>query len=101
MDDDAMMMVGVSLFLENYRDSELHDLMGSVEGDIEERVMRIKEYVRLIDLLETSVDTAIIYRRKTDISIIRQRMTTVEFELRYSMVLFNAICERIIFTTTK
>lgn len=101
MDDDAMMMVGVSLFLENYCDDDLHDLMVSVEGDIEERVMRIKEYVRLIELLETSVVTAIIYRRKTDIVTIRQRMTTVEFELRYSMVLFNAICERIIFTTTK
>ena len=101
MDDDAMMMVGVSLFLENYCVDDLYELMVSVESDIEERVMRIKEHVRLIDLLETSVDPAIIYRRKTDISSIRQRMTTVEFELRYSMVLFNAICERIIFTTTK
>lgn len=91
MDDDAMMMVGVALFLENYCDDDLHGLMVSVECDIEERAIRIKEYVRLIDLLETSVD----------IATIRQRITTVEFELRYSMVLFNAICERIIFTTTK
>jgi len=101
MDDDAMLMVGVSLFLENYCDDELYELMVSVESDIEERVMRIKEYVRLIDLLKTSVDPAIIYRQITDIATIQQRMTTVEFELRYSMVLFNVICERIIFTTTK
>jgi hypothetical protein len=88
MDEDAMMMVGVSLFLESYCD-DLIDLMELVESDIEDHVIRIKEYTRILKLLETS----------TDIDTVRRRILDVEFDLRYSMVFYNVICERIVFTT--
>ena len=88
MDEDAMMMVGVSLFLESYCD-DLIDLMELVESDIEDHVVRIKEYTRIIGLLETA----------TDIEVVRRRILDIEFDLRYSMVFYNVICERIVFTT--
>jgi hypothetical protein len=88
MDEDAMMMVGVSLFLESYCD-DLMDLMELVESDIEDHVIRIREYTRIIGLLETA----------NDIAAIRRRILDVEFDLRYSMVFYNVICERIVFTT--
>jgi len=88
MDEDAMMMVGVSLFLESYCD-DLIDLMELVESDIEDHVIRIREYTRILKLLETA----------TDIAAIRRRILDVEFDLRYSMVFYNVICERIVFTT--
>jgi len=88
MDEDAMMMVGVSLFLESYCD-DLIDLMELVESDIEDHVIRIREYTRIIGLLETA----------NDIAAIRRRILDVEFDLRYSMVFYNVICERIVFTT--
>ena len=88
MDEDAMMMVGVSLFLESYCD-DLIGLMELVESDIEDHVIRIREYTRILKLLETS----------TDIAAIRRRILDVEFDLRYSMVFYNVICERIVFTT--
>jgi len=83
-----MMMVGVSLFLESYCD-DLIDLMELVESDIEDHVIRIREYTRILKLLETA----------TDIAAIRRRILDVEFDLRYSMVFYNVICERIVFTT--
>ena len=83
-----MMMVGVSLFLESYCD-DLIDLMELVESDIEDHVVRIKEYTRIIGLLETA----------TDIEVVRRRILDIEFDLRYSMVFYNVICERIVFTT--
>ena len=83
-----MMMVGVSLFLESYCD-DLIDLMELVESDIEDHVIRIREYTRIIGLLETA----------NDIAAIRRRILDVEFDLRYSMVFYNVICERIVFTT--
>jgi|LakMenE18May11ns_1017448.scaffolds.fasta_scaffold7154199_1 hypothetical protein len=88
MDEDAMMMVGVSLFLESYCD-DLIDLMELVESDIEDHVIRIREYTRILKLLETA----------TDIAAIRRRILDAEFDLRYSMVFYNVICERIVFTT--
>ena len=88
MDEDAMMMVGVSLFLESYCD-DLMDLMELVESDIEDHVIRIREYTRILKLLETA----------NDIAAIRRRILDVEFDLRYSMVFYNVICERIVFTT--
>ena len=88
MDEDAMMMVGVSLFLESYCD-DLIDLMELVESDIEDHVIRIREYTRILKLLETA----------NDIAAIRRRILNVEFDLRYSMVFYNVICERIVFTT--
>ena len=88
MDEDAMMMVGVSLFLESYCD-DLIDLMELVESDIEDHVIRIREYTRILKLLETA----------TDIEVVRRRILDVEFDLRYSMVFYNVICERIVFTT--
>jgi hypothetical protein len=88
MDEDAMMMVGVSLFLESYCD-DLFDLMELVESDIEDHVIRIKEYTRILKLLETA----------TDVEAVRRRILDVEFDLRYSMVFYNVICERIVFTT--
>lgn len=83
-----MMMVGVSLFLESYCD-DLFDLMELVESDIEDHVIRIKEYTRILKLLETA----------TDVEAVRRRILDVEFDLRYSMVFYNVICERIVFTT--
>ena len=83
-----MMMVGVSLFLESYCD-DLIDLMELVESDIEDHVIRIREYTRILKLLETA----------TDIAAIRRRILDAEFDLRYSMVFYNVICERIVFTT--
>lgn len=83
-----MLMVGVSLFLESYCD-DLFDLMELVESDIEDHVIRIKEYTRILKLLETA----------TDVEAIRRRILDVEFDLRYSMVFYNMICERIVFTT--
>lgn len=83
-----MMMVGVSLFLESYCD-DLIDLMELVESDIEDHVIRIREYTRILKLLETA----------NDIAAIRRRILDVEFDLRYSMVFYNVICERIVFTT--
>ena len=83
-----MMMVGVSLFLESYCD-DLIDLMELVESDIEDHVIRIREYTRILKLLETA----------TDIEVVRRRILDVEFDLRYSMVFYNVICERIVFTT--
>lgn len=91
MDDDAMLMVGVSLFLEPYRGCDLPDLMVSVENDIEDYVVQLNEYVKIVDLLE----------KADDVAAIRERIMSVEFDLRYSMILYNSICERIIFTTTK
>ena len=88
MDEDAMMMVGVSLFLESYCD-DLIDLMELVESDIEDHVIRIREYTRILKLLETA----------TDVEVVRRRILNVEFDLRYSMVFYNVICERIVFTT--
>lgn len=88
MDEDAMMMVGVSLFLESYCD-DLMDLMELVESDIEDHVIRIREYTRILKLLETA----------TDVEVVRRRILDVEFDLRYSMVFYNVICERIVFTT--
>jgi hypothetical protein len=98
MDEDSMMMVGVSLFLESYFD-DMTDLMELVESDIEDHVMRIKEYTRILKLLETSTDFVIVHRRTSDVEAIRQRILDVEFDLRYSMVFYNVICERILFTT--
>jgi len=77
--------------LEPYRGCDLPDLMVSVENDIEDYVVRLNEYVKIVDLLE----------KADDIAAIRARIMSVEFDLRYSMILYNAICERIIFTTTK
>lgn len=93
-----MMMVGVSLFLESYFD-DMTDLMELVESDIEDHVMRIKEYTRILKLLETSTDFVIVHRRTSDVEAIRRRILDVEFDLRYSMVFYNVICERILFTT--
>jgi hypothetical protein len=98
MDEDAMMMVGVSLFLESYCD-DLFDLMELVESDIEDHVIRIKEYTRILKLLETSTDVEVVHRRTADVEAIRRRILDVEFDLRYSMVFYNVICERIVFTT--
>lgn len=108
MDEDAMLMVGVSLFLESYCD-DLIDLMELVESDIEDHVIRIKEYTRILKLLETATDVevvhrqiadvAVVHRRIADVEAIRRRILDVEFDLRYSMVLYNVICERIVFTT--
>lgn len=98
MDEDSMMMVGVSLFLESYFD-DMTDLMELVESDIEDHVMRIKEYTRILKLLETSTDFVIVHRRTSDVEAIRRRILDVEFDLRYSMVFYNVICERILFTT--
>jgi hypothetical protein len=118
MDEDAMLMVGVSLFLESYCD-DLFDLMELVESDIEDHVIRIKEYTRILKLLETATDVevvhrqiadvavvhrriadvAVVHRRIADVEAIRRRILDVEFDLRYSMVLYNVICERIVFTT--
>ncbi len=93
-----MMMVGVSLFLESYCD-DLFDLMELVESDIEDHVIRIKEYTRILKLLETSTDVEVVHRRTADVEAIRRRILDVEFDLRYSMVFYNVICERIVFTT--
>ena len=93
-----MMMVGVSLFLESYFD-DLIGLMELVESDIEDHVIRIREYTRILKLLETSTDFVIVHRRTSDVEAIRRRILDVEFDLRYSMVFYNVICERIVFTT--
>ena len=93
-----MMMVGVSLFLESYCD-DLFDLMELVESDIEDHVIRIKEYTRILKLLETANDVKVVHRQIADVATIRRRILDVEFDLRYSMVFYNVICERIVFTT--
>lgn len=85
MDEDSFIDIGVSVYLDSICDSLLDELLESVENEIEEYIMKINEYTHIVARLENADDMA----------GIRKKIRIYAFDLKCSMVLHNAINNRI------